>query len=179
MNGDAVMHLKILIFLFWARSNHADDELLRAIVEIAPLSLEELNAIGDEERRDFLKVFMGRPRRSLADVIPNCSNHALDLLEKIFIFNPNDRITASQALKHPFFEDLHDSDDEPDGKLFDNSFEHISGPSSFKAIKMHLQEEIKTINTRSQHPSPSLPAPNSPKMEHTSSTSSSRAPDSP
>jgi len=159
--------------------NHADDELLRAIVEIAPLSLEELNAIGDEERRDFLKVFMGRPRRNLADVIPNCSNHALDLLEKIFIFNPNDRITASQALKHPFFEDLHDSDDEPDGKLFDNSFEHISGPSSFKTIKMHLQEEIKTINTRSQHPFPSFPAPNSPKMEHTSSTSSSRAPDSP
>lgn len=37
----------------------------------------------------------------------------IDLISKIFVFNPKKRITAAQCLKHPFFADLFD----PDAKL--------------------------------------------------------------
>lgn len=33
---------------------------------------------------------------------------ALDLLEKIFVYEPDKRLTAEKALEHPFFKDFHD-----------------------------------------------------------------------
>eukprot|EP01096_Ripella_sp_DP13-Kostka_P011603 TRINITY_DN471_c0_g1_i1.p1 TRINITY_DN471_c0_g1~~TRINITY_DN471_c0_g1_i1.p1 ORF type:complete len:370 (-),score=143.56 TRINITY_DN471_c0_g1_i1:85-1194(-) len=164
----AEMYLRKPIF-----TGATDDDLLRAIIEIAPVPADQINLILDEEKRNFVKLVMRRPKRNLAEIMPECSNQAIDLLEKIFLFNPHERLTASQALQHPYFSDLHDSDDEPDGKWFDNSFEHAAGIASFKAIKTHLQEEIKTIHIRNRpHPSP--------KSDHSSGpSSSSRAPDSP
>ena len=39
-----------------------------------------------------------------------CSNF-LDLLKKIFVYDPADRITAKQALQHPWFKEAATPDD--------------------------------------------------------------------
>ena len=38
---------------------------------------------------------------------------ALDLLDKLLLFNPRERITVDEALAHPYLDALHDADDEP------------------------------------------------------------------
>ena len=38
---------------------------------------------------------------------------ALDLLDRMLEINPNKRITAEEALAHPYLESLHDEADEP------------------------------------------------------------------
>ena len=38
---------------------------------------------------------------------------ALDLLNRLLVFNPDDRITIEEALDHPFLASLHDPFDEP------------------------------------------------------------------
>ena len=38
--------------------------------------------------------------------MPHISKDAQDLILKLLIYNPDNRITASQALKHPYFADL-------------------------------------------------------------------------
>jgi len=38
---------------------------------------------------------------------------AIDLLSKLLTLDPKERITAAEALEHPFFSELHDPDDEP------------------------------------------------------------------
>ncbi|KAE8675618.1 Mitogen-activated protein kinase 2 [Hibiscus syriacus] len=44
---------------------------------------------------------------------PNMSNGAVDLLEKMLVFDPNRRITVDEALYHPYLASLHDINDEP------------------------------------------------------------------
>jgi serine/threonine protein kinase len=46
------------------------------------------------------------PRRNLAEVIPNADPLALDLIEKMLIYDPAKRISARAALDHPYFDDL-------------------------------------------------------------------------
>ena len=52
------------------------------------------------QRRDFSKFFVG------------ASAMAVDLLEKLLVMDPDRRLTAEQALAHPYFGNYADPDDE-------------------------------------------------------------------
>jgi serine/threonine protein kinase len=80
------------------------------------------------------------PKTNLRSIFPTVSNEAIDLLEKMLEFNPHKRITAAQALEHPFLKDLNEGDDEPCEEMrfwFDTK---SMGPH-FKRI---LYEEVVT-----------------------------------
>jgi mitogen-activated protein kinase 15 len=51
--------------------------------------------------------------KSLADLFPKASPIALDLLKRTLEFNPEKRITADEALKHPYVAQFHNEGDEP------------------------------------------------------------------
>lgn len=40
----------------------------------------------------------------LSQLIPNASEQAIDFMMKMMVYDPQKRITAAQALKHPFFD---------------------------------------------------------------------------
>ncbi|GIQ90486.1 hypothetical protein KIPB_013294, partial [Kipferlia bialata] len=49
----------------------------------------------------------------LADLIPSAPPDALDLLRKMLAFNPAKRISAQEALAHPYLDQFHNEDEEP------------------------------------------------------------------
>ena len=69
---------------------------------------------------------------------PNASPCALDLLSQLLRFDPDERISAATALKHPFFKEYHEYVDEdyPDiEEKFDQSFEdHKMTESDLKEL---------------------------------------------
>lgn len=54
-----------------------------------------------------------KPRNSVSSFISYENPLALDLLDKMLEVNPAKRLTAEEALKHKYFESLHDPNDEP------------------------------------------------------------------
>eukprot|EP00754_Rhynchopus_humris_P033579 Rhum_TRINITY_DN15471_c8_g1::Rhum_TRINITY_DN15471_c8_g1_i1::g.158440::m.158440/K04371/MAPK1_3; mitogen-activated protein kinase 1/3 len=53
------------------------------------------------------------PVKPLAQMLDGASDACVDLLQKMLQFNPANRISAEEALKHPYLEKLHDPTDEP------------------------------------------------------------------
>ena len=45
-----------------------------------------------------------RKRIPFTEMFPSANPLALDLLEKMLAFNPSNRITVEEALKHPYME---------------------------------------------------------------------------
>lgn len=46
----------------------------------------------------------------IAKLVPHVSQEAQDVILKMLIYDSNDRYTASQVLKHPYFKDLREFD---------------------------------------------------------------------
>jgi renal tumor antigen len=56
---------------------------------------------------DFPTVEVGS---GIEKLMTHTSREAFDLVSKLLIYNPDNRITASQALKHPWFTELRDQE---------------------------------------------------------------------
>ncbi|KDP40891.1 hypothetical protein JCGZ_24890 [Jatropha curcas] len=60
-------------------------------------------------RPDFATRF-----RNMFPYAPNMSEDALHLLERMLVYDPNERITVNEALKHSYLAHYHDVKNEPD-----------------------------------------------------------------
>mmetsp|Transcript_10106 Transcript_10106/g.10060 ORF Transcript_10106/g.10060 Transcript_10106/m.10060 type:complete len:233 (+) Transcript_10106:672-1370(+) len=80
-------------------------------------------------------------------ICPNASEEALDLLSKLVRFDPDERITAEEALKHPYLKDYADfgEEDYPDiERHFDQSFENPDLKE--EDLKMTVFNEVKSFH---------------------------------
>ena len=98
------------------------------------------------------------------DIFRACDPEAVDLLRKMLIFNPDDRITIDEALKHDFIGDLHYEADEPTTvpvSAFDFDFEiydlTIEEQKTIILDEMSLyhskKAQKKYVKNKKKHPS--------------------------
>uniref|UniRef100_A0A672GVV8 mitogen-activated protein kinase n=1 Tax=Salarias fasciatus TaxID=181472 RepID=A0A672GVV8_SALFA len=82
-----------------------------------------LKIFSSEQARNYINSLSHMPKRNFADVFLGANPLAVDLLEKMLVLDTDKRITASEALAHPYFAQYHDPDDEPEAEPYDQSFE--------------------------------------------------------
>uniref|UniRef100_A0A4W5N305 mitogen-activated protein kinase n=1 Tax=Hucho hucho TaxID=62062 RepID=A0A4W5N305_9TELE len=73
--------------------------------------------------QNYINSLPQMPKRNFTDVFIGANPLAVDLLEKMLVLDTDKRITASEALAHPYFSQYHDPDDEPEAEPYDQSFE--------------------------------------------------------
>lgn len=89
-------------------------------LEQMQLILESIPVVHEEDRQELLSVIpvyirsdMTEPHRPLTQLLPGISREALDFLEQILTFSPMDRLTAEEALSHPYMSMYAFPTDEP------------------------------------------------------------------
>ncbi|KAM6170790.1 mitogen-activated protein kinase 15 [Erethizon dorsatum] len=87
---------------------------LQLILEtIPPPSAEDLLALGSGYSDLILHRLGSGPRQTLDTLLPpETPQEALDLLRQLLVFAPDKRLSAAQALKHPYVQRFHCSDQE-------------------------------------------------------------------
>ncbi|KAM9344352.1 mitogen-activated protein kinase 14A isoform 1-T1 [Pholidichthys leucotaenia] len=82
-----------------------------------------LKKMSSESARSYINSLPHMPKRDFASVFIGANPLAVDLLEKMLVLDADKRITAEEALAHPYFSQYHDPDDEPEAEPYDQSFE--------------------------------------------------------
>uniref|UniRef100_A0AAR2KL61 mitogen-activated protein kinase n=1 Tax=Pygocentrus nattereri TaxID=42514 RepID=A0AAR2KL61_PYGNA len=82
-----------------------------------------ISRMPSHEARNYINSMPQMPKRNFADVFIGANPQAVDLLEKMLVLDTDKRITAAEALAHPYFAQYHDPDDEPEAEPYDQSFE--------------------------------------------------------
>lgn len=102
------------------------DQISRIISVLGTPSNEDLNFITNNLAKEFVLKLPKKPRQLFITLFPQANQLALDLLERMLVFNPNKRCSVEQCLEHAYFDNLRNPDDEQDYyKPFDWRFEDL------------------------------------------------------
>lgn len=107
--------------LFQGASSPAQLDLILRLVGTP--SDDELDGFG-RHAKSTIRSMPKHSRKDLNTVFPGVNPEALDLLGKMLVFNPSDRVTVDDALAHPYLAELHSKASEPEcERKFDFEFE--------------------------------------------------------
>ncbi|KAI2805966.1 Mitogen-activated protein kinase 14 [Blomia tropicalis] len=99
------------------------DQLLKIMRLCGTPDDEFMNRITSQEARNYIRTVQLMEKKNFKHEFKNANEHAVDLLEKMLELDYEKRLTAEQALKHPYLADYADPNDEPTSEPFDDSFE--------------------------------------------------------
>ncbi|KAL3232508.1 hypothetical protein RNJ44_04424 [Nakaseomyces bracarensis] len=114
-------------------------QLLLILEILGSPTASDIEDINYGRAKDYIMNLPHFEKKNWAEMLGTDNEQLLDILDKLLTFNPKRRITAEQALAHPFLATYHDPKDEPDfpplnfkGDEFwqlDNCMENFNGPN--------------------------------------------------
>jgi len=99
-----------------------------------------IQTIASENTLRFVKSLPPRTPQPFATKFRNADPLAIDLIERMLVFDPKKRITAAQSLSHEYLGPYHDPTDEPvAGEKFDWSFNDADLPVDSWKVMMYSE----------------------------------------
>ncbi|KAL9938415.1 hypothetical protein V8E36_003038 [Tilletia maclaganii] len=127
------------------------DQIARINSVLGAPSEATIAKIGSERARTYLLSLPKRATTSFEHMYPNASPDAIDLLSKMLTWDPEERITAAEALQHPWLKAYHRSNanwtpPQPFSRFADVEF--IKSLPAFRAAFDLQASEIRAENER-------------------------------
>ncbi|KAM4022384.1 mitogen-activated protein kinase 12-like isoform 2-T2 [Anomaloglossus baeobatrachus] len=115
------------------------DELNKIIEVIGSPKPSLINKMESKHAQDYLKMLPEKQKRNFKELFPTMSPLEIDLLDKMLDLDPERRLSAAECLAHPYLEEYHDSDPDPPGEKYDDSFENLDLPISEWKSLSHME----------------------------------------
>jgi mitogen-activated protein kinase 1/3 len=91
----------------------AKNDQLAVIFEVIGSPTEEDKSfVTDTKAQEYLSAFSDIPKTDLSKMYPGAGEEAIDLLDKMLMFNPYYRVSVEDALNHNFFKKVKKTDKE-------------------------------------------------------------------
>ena len=115
---------------------------------------QDLYFVTSDKARRYLRQLPYSKPMDFKRLYPEANPLACDLIEKMFIFNPEKRINVEECLKHPYLASLHDTNDEPVANApFTFAFEqHNGGEMSEETVRRLIFQELKQLDEEINFP---------------------------
>ncbi|KAJ7481534.1 kinase-like domain-containing protein [Mycena latifolia] len=162
--------------LFRGKDNN--DQLLHIMKILGTPSHQQFAKMLKDSPEIVLKDFPPLPKANLAQVLPKASPAALDLLERLLKFDPSERISAADALSHPYFTETTNPIPNPSpGSMPPPNF-NFPHPNRHQQPQHQQQQHPNVLQSRGNQqqqqphqqygiPVPSMFVPRPPQMQNT------------
>ncbi|XP_066559499.1 mitogen-activated protein kinase 13 [Amia ocellicauda] len=103
-----------------------------------------IKKLQSEEAKSYVRSLPRYPRKDFSLLVPRASSSAVNLLEKMLVLDCDRRLTAAQALDHPYFDSLRDPEDEDvKAEPYDDTHDNATMPvDEWKSLSF---DEVKSF----------------------------------
>eukprot|EP01087_Luapelamoeba_hula_P014433 TRINITY_DN421_c0_g1_i1.p1 TRINITY_DN421_c0_g1~~TRINITY_DN421_c0_g1_i1.p1 ORF type:complete len:522 (+),score=148.22 TRINITY_DN421_c0_g1_i1:175-1740(+) len=119
------------------------NQLERVIEITGQPSAEDIESTQSSYAATLIESIHVGQKRNIRDLYPKASDAAISLLENLLAFNPSKRMSADEALRHPWVAQFHNEEEEPDmGRAIDLCLDDDS-KFSISDYRNSLYDDIK------------------------------------
>lgn len=116
------------------------DQLAQIMKITGTPGTEFIHKLESIEAREYIRTLPYIKKTDFSFLFPNTKSIALDLLEKMLVLDADKRLSATEALSHPYFEPFRDAEDETKPEPFDDSLDQLK--LSVDMWKRHAFQEV-------------------------------------
>ncbi|KAK2494413.1 hypothetical protein MC885_013983, partial [Smutsia gigantea] len=114
------------VILNWMHYTQTDLDQLKEIMKVTGTPPAEfVQKLQSADAKNYMKGLPELEKKDFTSFLTNASPLAVNLLEKMLVLDAERRATAAEALAHPYFESLQDTEDEPMAQKYDESFDDV------------------------------------------------------
>uniref|UniRef100_A0A3Q3EVL1 mitogen-activated protein kinase n=1 Tax=Labrus bergylta TaxID=56723 RepID=A0A3Q3EVL1_9LABR len=123
-------------------SDHLDQ--LSEIMKITGTPTQEfISKLESEDAKSYLKSLSKEEKKDLHKVFSSTNPQAVSVLERMLLLDPEQRVTAAEALSLPYFKEFREPEEETEAQPYDHSIDNTD--MQLNLWKRHTFTEILTF----------------------------------
>uniref|UniRef100_A0A8C3PIG5 mitogen-activated protein kinase n=1 Tax=Calidris pygmaea TaxID=425635 RepID=A0A8C3PIG5_9CHAR len=117
------------VILNWMHYTQTDLDQLTEIMKITGTPTQDfVQKLQSQDAKNYIKSLPKVQKKDFASILKYANPLAVNLLEKMLVLDAEKRVTAAEALMHPYFEPIHDPEEEIEAEKYDDTFDNMDLP---------------------------------------------------